>query len=241
MLTVPRSIKLSQTIITISHFVADQIRTEFKKNAGVYPILLAPCDLPPVSDKAKQLLSKRYNFHYIYTVTTSMQHKNLITLLKAFTILKKSKKYSGNLIISGQLKGDYHKNTISYVEKESLNEEVVLTGFVSEEEKSYLYRNADMFVYPSFYEGFGLPVLEAMSVGTPVIASHAASLPEVGGDACIYFNPDSVDELAEKICTLINNPIEYDSYRHKGIEHYKMFSWQQVAQKTLSVYEKQRT
>jgi glycosyltransferase involved in cell wall biosynthesis len=238
MLTVPRSIKLSQTIITISRFVADQIRTEFKKNAGIYPILLAPCDLPPVSDNAKQLMNKKYDFHYIYTVTTSMQHKNLITLLKAFAILKETKKYSGKLIISGQLKGDYHKNTISYVENASLNEDVVLTDFVSEEEKSYLYRNADMFVFPSLYEGFGLPVLEAMSVGIPVIASHAASLPEVGGEACIYFNPDSVDELAEKICTFINNHAECDRYKQKGIEHYKMFSWQQVARKTLSVYEK---
>jgi glycosyltransferase involved in cell wall biosynthesis len=234
--TVPWSIKRSHTIITISAFVAKQLYTEFQKKHRVHPILLAPCDLPILDDQETHRYRSLYGFQYIYTVTTSMHHKNLIVLLKAFSSIKKNHHYTGKLVISGQLKGDYHKDTISFLKQKSISDDVVLTGFVSEKEKSYLYRNAEIFVYPSLYEGFGLPVLEAMSVGTPVIASHAASIPEVGGNACLYFDPHSEHELINQLLRLIGDSEMKTAYRQKGFEQYKKFNWAQVAKETLNIY-----
>lgn len=93
-----------------------------------------------------------------------------------------------------------------------------------------------MFIYPSFYEGFGLPILEAMTLGTPVITSSVSSMPEVGGDAAIYVNPHDVDALANRIYQLGLDPILRQSLIEKGKNRAKLYSWQRVAQETLKAY-----
>ena len=110
---------------------------------------------------------------YIYTVTTSMPHKNLIVLLRAFKLIKKKEKVDLKLIVSGQLKGDFKYKTFEFI-KNNLEKEIFVTGFVSESDKNFLYKNSLMVIYPSLYEVFGLPVLEAMVFNTPVITSMAA-------------------------------------------------------------------
>jgi glycosyltransferase involved in cell wall biosynthesis len=92
-------------------------------------------------------------------------------------------------------------------------------------------------VYPSLYEGFGLPVLEAMESGTPVIASNAASIPEVGGDACLYFDPQSATELEMRIKELLSNDELRRELREKGLRHQRRFTWRKTAEETLRVYE----
>ncbi|MBN1396972.1 MAG: glycosyltransferase family 4 protein [Bacteroidetes bacterium] len=236
--TVPVSIKKSRAIITISDFIAKEIKNRFNKQENIYPILLAPCDSYYVSSNSKKIYDGKYNYNYIYTVTTSMPHKNLILLLNAFAMIKKFDKYPGKLIISGQLKGNYHKKTISYLKHESLLEHIILTGFISEEEKAYLYSNAEIFIYTSLYEGFGLPVIEAMNYGTPVIAANTASLPEVGGGACIYFNPLSINDLRNKINYLLSDIKKRNELIALGLNHVKNFRWSITAEKTLSTYKK---
>jgi glycosyltransferase involved in cell wall biosynthesis len=237
-LTTPFSIRNSKAIITISEYMVKQINIEFNRKLNVYPILLAPRIPQVVSTISKQKYKLKYNCGYLYTISTFMQHKNIITLLKAFNRIKKENNYLGKLIITGQLKGNNQKSIKKYLKENSIEKDVIITGFIPEEEKAYLYKNAEIFIYPSFYEGFGLPVLEAMSIGTNVIASNAASIPEVGADACLYFDPYSTDDLVEKIMILKKNSKLKQEYRKKGLERHKLFSWGKVARETLLVYAK---
>jgi glycosyltransferase involved in cell wall biosynthesis len=101
-----------------------------------------------------------------------------------------------------------------------------------------VYAGADLMVMPSFIEGFGLPVLEAMACGTPVVCSRAASLPEVAGNAAEYFEPTSVEDLAEAIERVLNSPERQAALRQKGLERVKQFSWEECARRTLEVYRK---
>jgi glycosyltransferase involved in cell wall biosynthesis len=99
-----------------------------------------------------------------------------------------------------------------------------------------LYSNADLFVFPSLYEGFGMPVLEAMACGTPVITSKTTSLPEVAGDAAVLINPEDAEELADAIIQVLDDDSLQADLRARGLERAKQFTWQRAAQQTLAVY-----
>jgi len=236
--TVPISIKYAKGIITVSKFIAHEILKQKMRSSTCIPIYLAPGLLltgkaESISPQIKEISCKKY----IYSVTTSLPHKNLFTLLEAYNNLSKDFNFEYRLIITGQLKGE----TVFYVKRfiadNHLDQKVFLTGFVSEVDKNYLYTNSTMVIYPSFYEGFGLPILEAMLHNTPVITSNIASLPEIGGDACMYFNPYSVSDLQEKIKILLNDYALRDSLIQKGNERIKVFSWHKTAKETLKVYK----
>jgi len=100
-----------------------------------------------------------------------------------------------------------------------------------------LYRQAEAFVFPSLLEGFGLPGLEAMSVGTPVMAANAAALPEIYGPAALYFNPQDTDQLVQKINSLLNNPKIKERLIERGLEQVKKYSWVTTARQTIKIYE----
>lgn len=237
-LLVPRSIASARAVIAISKYVADEVMTQYgRKQEDVHPILLASGKLLHPNASERRALAQKYNYKFLYTVTTSMPHKNLITLLKAYDRLRRTNAYSGKLVISGQLKGRYYLDTKNFIEKQGLGENIVVTGFIPEEEKAYCYAAADAVVYPSLYEGFGLPVLEGMASGTPVIASNAASIPEVGGDACLYFDPYSVEELCQRIVEVQQQGLA-DTLIARGRIQIEAFSWELTAMKTLAVYEK---
>lgn len=118
------------------------------------------------------------------------------------------------------------------------NAEVIRPGFVSDEDLNKIFNLADICVQPSFYEGFGMPPLEAMTVGCPVISSKTQALVEVCGDACLYFDPNSVDDLVEKLKILMANNKTRDEYVKKGFEQVKKYSWDKTAIETLDVYAK---
>ncbi len=235
--TIPISIKHARGIITISEFIAKEIAEKKLRTKHCYPILLAPGVMGANTDEfTSQIIKDLALGNYIYSVTTSMPHKNLIILLKAFNDLKKTKRFNGKLIISGQLKGDFKHNTLQFIRENNLENYVTLTGFVSESDKNYLYANSLMVVYPSLYEGFGLPVLEAMAFDTPVITTNVASIPEVGGDACLYFNPYSSEELADKIFLISSNSSLRQDLIQKGRLQLKKFSWAKTAKETIDIY-----
>jgi glycosyltransferase involved in cell wall biosynthesis len=113
---------------------------------------------------------------------------------------------------------------------------ILITGFVSDKELDDLYQNASLFVFPSLYEGFGLPPLEAMKRGLPVVASNATCVPEILGEAALYFNPLNVDDMAEKIKNALINRELREELIEKGFEQIKKYSWQQMAQETMEIY-----
>ncbi len=168
---------------------------------------------------------------YIYYVGNAHPHKNVEGLIKAFLLLRQKYQYL-QLVLSGNDHYFWQK-----IKREFTQKDIVYTGFVSDEEMVALYKSAKVFVMPSFEEGFGIPLLEAMAIGTPVVSSSAASLSEVGGEAAIYFKPQDVEDLVDKISKVLNSEKLQKELVEKGKKRVKEFSWEKVAEQTLEVYK----
>jgi len=172
---------------------------------------------------------------YILFVGTLQPRKNIITLIKAFKKFYASHQ-EFKLIIAGR-KGWLYDEIYDQVNQIGLKNEVIFTDYISDKELIELYKKAFCFIMPSFYEGFGIPILEAMSFNCPVIASFASSLPEIGGDACLYFNPNDENDLLDKINNLLENESLRNELINKGKERIKLFSWKSCVEKTLAVIQ----
>ena len=173
---------------------------------------------------------------YILFVGTLEPRKNVETLISAFGQLKRKHQIPHQLILVGQ-KGWLYKSIFKAIESSPYKSDIRYTDYVKDIDLPALMNGAEVFSYPSFYEGFGLPILEAMQCGVPVITSNISSMPEVGGKACLYINPDSVDELANCIFKVISDTDLQKNLSEKGIERAKHFSWKKCAEDTLKVYE----
>jgi len=163
-------------------------------------------------------------------------HKNVIGLIKTFDKLIKEKNFTGNLVITGKKDSTYCEVTKT-VAKLNLEKKIKLVGLVSEEDLVALYNLATIYVFPSFYEGFGLPPLEAMACGTPVAASNTSCIPEIcGKENAVFFNPYNITDMTEKIIDLIQNNQKQEKLIQNGFQHILNFSWKKMAKKTLNVY-----
>ncbi len=170
---------------------------------------------------------------YILYVGTIQPRKNLAALVSAFETFHKTNP-DFKLVIVGK-KGWLYEEIFKDVENRSLQNSVVFTGFLPDSMVNWLYKHAFCFVLPSLYEGFGLPVLEAMSHGCPVLASFTSSLPEIGGEACLYFDPKNPSELAEKLSMLHNSESVRADLIQKGTERIAQFSWEKCGKETLEL------
>ncbi len=173
---------------------------------------------------------------FILNVGTLEPRKNLKNLILAYAMLHKDLRESYPLILVG--KTGWGTEELHRLIKESgLEEDVHFIDYVSDEELVSFYNGASLFIYPSLYEGFGLPVLEAMSCGTPVIASNVSSIPEVTKDAAVLIDPLKPEEIADAMKLLLLNRSLRQTLGLKGLEQSKMFSWERVAKLTTQVYE----
>ena len=172
------------------------------------------------------------------------QRKNVPTLLKAFAQLAKDSRFKIQdsevfLVMAGRLpekSSDFFPDPRPIVQELGIEERVVFTGWVPEGDKPALYSGARALVFPSLYEGFGLPPLEALACGTPVIASNRGSLPEVVGEGGLLLEPDDVEGLAAAMEKLLADDNMRTDLRQKGLAHAARFSWEKTAQETLAVY-----
>lgn len=171
---------------------------------------------------------------YILTVSTISPRKNIDNLISAFNLIKNE--ITHQLIIAGK-KGWMYDNIINLVEKLNLNDRVFFTDQINDDELKFLYKNAKFFIYPSIYEGFGLPPLEAMSYGIPTIVSNRTSIPEVCFDAAEYFDPYNYKDIGSKILQLISNNNKINIIKQKGYNRIKLFSWVRCANENLSIYK----
>ncbi len=186
-----------------------------------------------LKEKNKTFPKKVKNNQYFLFVGTLQPRKNITTLIKAFQQFKQiypEKK----LVIVGK-KGWLYNQIFNLVDRLKLKNDVLFTQYVSDQDLIYLYQHAFAFVHPSLYEGFGIPILEAMSYGCPVISSFASSLPEIGSNACLYFDPNSVNDLVEKMTDLQQNSQLRNELINLGKQRVKEFSWQKCGQETLEV------
>ncbi len=182
-------------------------------------------------------LESKYNIDapFILFVGTLEKRKNVPTLLKSFYKLKKSELKHKLVIVGG--KGWKYTKIFDLINELDLQNEVIFTDYVSDEYLVKLYNAADLFVYPSLYEGFGLPPLEAMACGCPVITSNTSSLPEVVGDAGIMIDPNDIDGLAESMLKILTDQELREELSKKSLERSKLFSWEKTAKETWMVYE----
>ena len=176
---------------------------------------------------------------FILFVGTLQPRKNIGKLIEAFSRLKTQDlrlKTDLELIIVGK-KGWMYEDILNAPKKFGIADRVKFLDSVTDEDLPSFYKNAICFVLPSLYEGFGLPILEAMKYGCPVITSNVSSLPEAGGDAAVYFNPESVEDIAEKIEKVISSEKLRQEMVKKGYEQVKKFSWEKTARETLKVLQ----
>jgi len=183
-------------------------------------------------------LVEAYNLSppYILTVASSFIHKNLEGLIRAYALLVAEYGIQHQLVIAGHKRTAYSR-LLDLINNLKLNNRVVFTGFVQDEDIPLLYSCANAFVFPSFYEGFGLPLLEAMACGVPIASSNATSLPEVGGGAVLYFDPYNVEQMAQAIYKILSDPDLRQDLVAKGLTRAHEFSWEKTARQTLEIYE----
>lgn len=173
---------------------------------------------------------------YILTAASVRPHKNLKTLLKAFEQLKRDVRIPHKLVIVGKREGFRIPSEQYHLDPE-VERHVIYSGFIRDEELRRMYSRASCFVYPSFYEGFGFPPLEAMACGAPVVCSNAASLPEVVGDAAILCDPSKVDEFVIATAEVLSNGILRSQLIEKSRARAREFSWTRVADKYVRIFQ----
>ena len=198
----------------------------------------APCFRATADGNSVQETCKKYFIEepFLLYVGTLEPRKNLVKLMQAYFILKRDYRIKHKLVIAGK-KGWNYGPIFSEIERLSLRNDVIFTGYVPEQALVHLYNGAELFILPSLYEGFGLPILEAMACGTPVITSNISSMPEVAGDAAILVDPYDVDALAGAMHGVLTDKGLKESLVKKGLERVKHFSWKKCAEETIRVYE----
>lgn len=171
---------------------------------------------------------------YILFLGTLEPRKNLVRLIHAFERLDQ-KYWDYTLVIAGKLGWDY-ATTLEAIEKSPRKERIQRIGYVAPEDKAPLISGSDILVYPSLYEGFGLPALEGMAAGVPVITSNLSSLPEVAGNAAVLIDPASVEQLVEAMNFLVSDDTYRSLLRISGREQARQFSWERTARLTYAAY-----
>ncbi|MFA4930532.1 MAG: glycosyltransferase family 1 protein [Patescibacteria group bacterium] len=165
---------------------------------------------------------------YLFFVSTIEPRKNIIRLIEAFVRFKQEKNWSGKLVVAGK-KGWYYEDVFRKVKELAADDDIIFTGRVSDEEKFALIKGAKCLCYPSLYEGFGLPVLEGMVMGTPVLTSNVSSLPEVAGEAAVLVDPRNVVDISQGIKKIVLDQELAPTLVARGYEQVKKFSWQKAA------------
>lgn len=238
-------IRRADRVIAVSRSTADDLETRYRTPSA--KVIIIPSgvgeEFKPLDRNSLSLLEvqKRYHlpYRFILSLGTLEPRKNLISLLRAFeafhlAAVGEIAKYE--LVIAGA-PGWKCEAFLAAVRRSPVRHHVHLLGFVAPEDKPALYNLASVFVYPSFYEGFGFPPLEALRSGTPVIASHSASLPEVVGDAGILIDPYRPDEIREALVQLLSDKDLSDRLRERSLAQAARFSWQRSAQAVKELFE----
>lgn len=223
-LATPRTIKTSKKVLTVSEFSKQEICAVYK--VAPERVVVVP---NAVSGEFKPLPVTPAE-PYLLAVSSLNQQKNFHGLIDAFSLLQQS---SHKLYIVGSLNKNFADPGL--VKKIEADSRIKLLGRVSDEQLVELYSGASAFIYPSFYEGFGLPLVEAQACDCPVITSNAASLPEVGGDSVLYCSPHDVHDIAKQIQLLISSPDLAQSLREKGRANIARYSWAASASRLLQV------
>lgn len=237
---VPWSARRSAHVITDAEFT----KSEMVRVLGLDPERIAV--IPLAADRryramdqeaCRKTIYERHNcpqgfFLYIGTL---QPRKNVETLVRAYALFRRQSGAGHKLLIVGKPKYKFDA-VFDAIKDSGYSDDIIFTGFVEDDDLPVYYNAASAFVFPSRYEGFGLPPLEAMACGTPVIASNASCIPEVVGDAALLAHPDDVDAFAEAMVKTISDTAVSDEMRRKGLEKAAEYDWDRTARETVAIY-----
>ena len=240
-LFLPRSLAKSLKISAVSNTVKKDIITKFPNIAedkveviyhGVHERFTKITDITKLT-----YVKLKYNLppNFILFVGNLEPKKNLSRIIESFAALKKDRLFEHKLVIVGK-KGWKFGSIFKLIKKYGLGQEVLFLGYVDEVDLPVIYSLADLLLFPSIYEGFGIPVLEAMACGCPVIVSDRGALPEVSGNICPQVNPYSVSEITQCILRLLSDDVQRNFQVRKGLVWSQNFKWITAAEKTISLY-----
>ncbi|WP_448167542.1 glycosyltransferase family 4 protein [Burkholderia ambifaria] len=216
---VPRLVRRADVVLTVSRFTQRELVKKFELREG--DVRVVPCTIsddwfePPVSRTARQ--------PYLFTVAGEVPSKNVGRLLQAFAIARPALGDDARLRIAG-IKAEHHAHFLGLADSLGLTNAVELLGYVSREELREQYRHARAFVFASLFEGFGIPLLEAMASGTPVACSNTTSMPEIAGDCALQFDPRSVEDMAEQIRAIWDDSARFEVALGDGVNRARTYS-----------------
>lgn len=238
---VKNSLYKSAAVIAVSAATKNELSAQYKLsskiNNKIHVIHEGWEHLLSISED-KEIIPLVNSFgNYLFYVGGSRVHKNLSGLIRGYIIARNKIPANVKLVISGNIQyiKPEDKKLVSEVNEGS--EKIIFTGFVSNGALQTIFKNADAFIFPTFHEGFGIPILEAFYFKKPLLCSNTTSLPEIAGDAALYFDPAKPADIAQTIIFFYNNPAVWQSLVEKGQERLHQFSWKITGEKTIALYK----
>lgn len=235
---ITRAVKKSVKIITPSNHVKEELVETFRINKSKISVIYeaAEDEYQKVPTKKPEILLKKYAIAkpYLIYIGNAYPHKNLENLFAAIKIINKKVKL--NLVIV-TARNIFSNRLQVQITKNNLEKRVQVTPYIQSDELNTILRSSEAYIFPSLSEGFGIPGLNAMAAGVPVLASNIPTLQEIYQDAAIYFDPKNPTDIADKINTLLKSPKTKEDLTKKGYLQVKKYSWQKMARETLKVYE----
>jgi glycosyltransferase involved in cell wall biosynthesis len=226
----PINIKRADKIITVSKFSKCEIVKYYPKAKNKIKVIHLGID-----EKFKKLknIKKKNQILYVGSIN---ERKNFSRIIKAYELLNNK---NLKLLVVGNFLNNFNINDESkkLLEKAYKNKNIEFKQNINNDELVKIYNESKLLLFPSFYEGFGLPPLEAMACGTPVIISNISSLPEVGGDAAVYCNPYDVEDIKEKIEIILNNEELQKQMIEKGVKRVNFFTWEKAAKEHIKIFK----
>lgn len=236
--------RLNDVIATVSEFskrdISEQVGVPLGKIRVIPNGLREPFAPDTVIDAR---LNDRFGLQdgFILNVGGIHERKNVVTLVRAFSSLVKQKGYPGKLVVTGSVSGAPYqvkmkKLVDAAVGETAMGDRVMFTGFIPDEELNSLFRSAAFMIYPSLYEGFGIPILEAMKLGTPVITSNLTAMPEVAGGAALLVDPRDIGDMVSAMDRLLHDEALREELAQKGKQRASSYSWERTSEEYLELY-----
>lgn len=239
--TVRWTAKRAARIATVSEYSRQDLLKTYKlppEKVVVTHNGIGPSFSPePAGSDEGQKLRRRFGIErdFILAVGSLQPRKNLVRLIRAYSELRRRGDFGYQLVIVGR-KRWLASEIFAEVKKQDWGRDVIVTGYVQDEDLPAFYRAASAFIYPSLFEGFGIPPLEAMACGTPVVTSNTSSLPEVAGEAALLIDPYDEQALADAVARIVADQPLRTLLRERGLAQAKKFTWREAAEKTLQLY-----
>lgn len=242
---IPRSLKMAAKIVAVSKFTKKEIEEYYHIPADKIVAVPNGVDFKLfdqfIAQEKLECIRSKYNLpdKFILYIGTLQPRKNIPALIDAMKILCKKYNYQDiKLVIAGNRTArNFDPKIDETIEKLNLQKSVIFPGWIDEEDKPAIYKLSQCFVFPSFYEGFGIPIIEAMAAGTPVVSSDSSCLPEIGMGGAVYADPENSNDFAKKIHAVLADENFRNDLTEKGSVTARSYTWQKNAEKTLEVYK----